>query len=762
MKPINLFTSAFVFLVLMLTPSRIQAQPMFDPCNFVAGIPGNWKQAVPNPSDNDAWPSYIPGVHAASNLLIDAPNKKVFFVGTDGFVYNYYWDNALEWEIQPLTASQYVGIDASGGLYKDQWGRIFAIGVDGKAYNFYWQNNAWQFHALVSTQYALLNPVGGLLVNSQGNQVFAIGIDGRVYNYYWAGSAWAFNWLNPNQYATIDARGKLAMAPDGKIFAIGTDGKVYNYYWTGSSWAFNWLNQNQYTTIDPRGGMLLEGDGKVYAIGTDGKVYNYYWTGSSWAFNWLNQNQYAAIDPRGKLAMGSDGKIFAIGTDGKVYNYYWTGSSWAFNWLDPNQYATIDPLAGLQLAGDGQVFAMGTDGKMYNYYWYNNAWQFQRLYMNQAATVRASNQFALDGQVYTVLNNGQISVFYYADSPLDYCDWNLVTSYDFGTGTTVATVANDWNMNGYPWGHTNNLGFQWEYNDASAFSMTSTCLRITANNAPVYGNVADYLPANQIMSDNLPNYRQFAFTSGIMYSKASYLYGLFEIRCKQPPGRGFWPAFWMLGANAEMDIFEGLGAYPNYSSNNNIWNLNPTTTDHCGMAYNTSASPSYTSDFHTFSLAWFSDHITFYVDGAELRTVYHHIPQVPMYMLANLAVGIEYPNASTPFPSYYDIDYIRVYSYGPHCREAASEEPENTIEAPAMTFQVYPSPASDIVNICAAGETKFIDKVEVYNLAGEKVQEQEGAQNTNVQLNVATLPAGTYVVRIYAGQTVQSQKFVRQ
>ena len=35
-----------------------------------------------------------------------------------------------------------------------------------------------------------------------------------------------------------------------------------------------------------------------------------------------------------------------------------------------------------------------------------------------------------------------------------------------------------------------------------------------------------------------------------------------------------------------------------------------------------------------------------------------------MYVLANLAVGGDwpgYPDDSTPFPSYLDIDYIRVY-----------------------------------------------------------------------------------------------------
>jgi beta-glucanase (GH16 family) len=754
-KHIKLLVAAIVFVSLQMS-----AQPFYDPCNYKTEIPANWKQCVMDP-----WPSFIPGVAPASNLLMDNPNGKIYFAGTDGKVYNYYWDNDHAWQMQPLMTNQPVNINAAGGLYKDQNGKVYAIGVDGKAYNFYWLNNAWHEDALQTAQYTLLNPVGGLLVTPQGDKVYAIGTDGKVYNYYWLGSSWGFNWLNQNQYTLMNAQGGLAMDQTGKIFGIGVDGKVYNFYWTGSSWGFNWLNPNQYATIDARGKLLIDPSGKVFAIGTDGKVYNYYWTGSSWAFNWLDPNQYANMDARGGMVMDASGKIFAIGTDGKVYNYYWTGSSWAFNWLNPNQYATIDPVGGMRVDVNGKIYAIGTDGKVYNYYWQNNAWQFQRLYFNQSLTVRSSNMLAVDKQVYAVLNNGQITTFYYADATLNYCDWNLVFANEFGKGTTIPMVANDWYMNGYPWGHTNNLGFQWEYNDASAISVGAGNLHITANNTPVWGNVADYLPPNQLMSDGNPNYRQFNFTSGCIYSKASYLYGLFEIRCKQPPGKGFWPAFWMIGASSwppEVDIFEGLGAQPLYSSNNNIWRVDANTTDHCSMYYNTTTTPDFTSDYHTYSFAWFSDHITFYLDGNELRTVYHHIPQVPMIMLANLAVGIDYPDASTPFPSKFDIDYIRVYSYGPHCREASPLAEAGDASA-GMSFSIYPNPANNLVNICSVNEMQHIDKIELYNLEGEKVQEEEVTDGScSHPVDLSGLPAGVYVLRIYSGATVQSQKIIRQ
>ena len=55
-----------------------------------------------------------------------------------------------------------------------------------------------------------------------------------------------------------------------------------------------------------------------------------------------------------------------------------------------------------------------------------------------------------------------------------------------------------------------------------------------------------------------------------------------------------------------------------------------------------------------------------FVDGVEAwrLTDSGQIPTEPMYLLANLAVGGDWPGApddSTPFPSTLQIDYVRVW-----------------------------------------------------------------------------------------------------
>lgn len=645
----------------------LSAQASKYPCDFKTELPvPNWKQAHLGwpPNNNSDWPSGVSPIAANSPLLTDSAGK-VFFVGTDGKVYNYYWEDDHDWEIQALNWNQWVQVDPAGGLGMNN-GKIYCIGMDKKVYNFYYENGAWQFDALVANQNSLVNAQGGLTFDQTG-KVFVIGIDGKAYNYYWTGSAWTFDWLNRNQSPAIDVRGKLLVDGLGKVYAIGVDGKVYNYYWTGSSWAFHWLVANQSPAIDAGGGLAIDQIGKIFAVGIDGKVYNFYWTGSAWAFDWLNPNQSPAIDARGKLLIDSTGKIYAIGVDGKVYNYYWTGSSWAFHWLVPNPSASTDPIGGLKIDETGKLFVIGTDGKVYNYYWTGSAWAFDWLSPLQADAARSSNQLATGGDaVYFVSQSAHLEVFYYGDGQINYNDWDLLYDENFTT-TSLNNLQNDW-MFQYAWGHNqvDNIlhGYQWEYNWANALSISGGNLHITADNQPVWAKLDDWKSPTAIMSDGKPNYRLFNFTGGAMTTKAAYTYGLFEINCRFPAGKGFWPAFWLSGAESwppEIDVLEFDGTFPRRCSNNVHWRINTKTTESCGMDYGTSQDLS--TGFHKYSMAWFPEKIIIYFDGQELRTIDHHVPQVPMQVIVNLAIGLHYPDQTTPFPSSFDVDYVRFFKH---------------------------------------------------------------------------------------------------
>ena len=170
------------------------------------------------------------------------------------------------------------------------------------------------------------------------------------------------------------------------------------------------------------------------------------------------------------------------------------------------------------------------------------------------------------------------------------------------------------------------------------------------------------------------------YTSGRIKTKGLFerRYGRFEARIKLPVGQGIWPAFWMLGEDfstigwpdcGEIDILEARGSQPGvvhgtvhgpgYSGGSGIGS----------SAY----GADFTADFHVFGLTKAPGRLIWDVDGVPyFELTPEFLPPESggwafdknFFLILNLAVGgnfLEPPNASTPFPSMVEVDYVRVY-----------------------------------------------------------------------------------------------------
>ncbi len=157
------------------------------------------------------------------------------------------------------------------------------------------------------------------------------------------------------------------------------------------------------------------------------------------------------------------------------------------------------------------------------------------------------------------------------------------------------------------------------------------------------------------------------YTSGMIasYGKFSQQYGWFEMNARIPKGKGMWPAFWLLPATKawppEIDILEILGHEPSKVYLTNHYSNADGKHEGKGDSF---TGPDFSAGFHTFAVEWTPLKIVWYVDGIERYATTEHIPAEPMYVIANLAVGGDWPgnpDASTQFPGYMDIDWIRFY-----------------------------------------------------------------------------------------------------
>ena len=66
------------------------------------------------------------------------------------------------------------------------------------------------------------------------------------------------------------------------------------------------------------------------------------------------------------------------------------------------------------------------------------------------------------------------------------------------------------------------------------------------------------------------------------------------------------------------------------------------------------------------------------------------------------------------------------------------------------TFQFYPNPVNDVLNVETEAELK---SVEIYNIQGQKVKSA-----THKQVNVSDLASGTYMVKIQEMKNIEKIK----
>lgn len=160
--------------------------------------------------------------------------------------------------------------------------------------------------------------------------------------------------------------------------------------------------------------------------------------------------------------------------------------------------------------------------------------------------------------------------------------------------------------------------------------------------------------------------------------KKFFKFGRIDIRAKLPKGQGIWPAFWMLPqdniyggwpTSGEIDIMEMIGHQANRTYGTLHFGPGPGSTQ-LGGNY-TLPSGIFNDQFHVFSIIWQNNSIQWLVDNVPYST--HTNAEVGaatypfnenFFLIFNMAVGGNWPgspDATTSFPQWLIVDYMRVY-----------------------------------------------------------------------------------------------------
>ncbi len=196
----------------------------------------------------------------------------------------------------------------------------------------------------------------------------------------------------------------------------------------------------------------------------------------------------------------------------------------------------------------------------------------------------------------------------FAGSQLNTSTW--ATCYDWATSPSV--------------GCTNNPAAEKEWYVPSQVNVSGGTLNLVAKQESTQG------------LDSSGAAKTYTCRSGMVSSKPgfNFTYGLIQISAKLPYGPGLWPALWLAATNdqwpPELDIMEHWYSEPQAK-----------VYDHTvGKKYIGGPVPTpanLSAGFHTYSLLWTKDRVTWYLDGAQVFTTTSYVPQQAMYFIANVA-----------------------------------------------------------------------------------------------------------------------------
>lgn len=234
-------------------------------------------------------------------------------------------------------------------------------------------------------------------------------------------------------------------------------------------------------------------------------------------------------------------------------------------------------------------------------------------------------------------------------------DYDLIFQEEF-EGTRVDRSF--WST-GMFYGETDVSNEEDQYFTEDALRIEAGILKIKADFWQTY---YDTVAGSATLSDGQLNYTSGAIST---YKRFSIRYGRMEVRARFPKGQGLHPVIGLLPyrENArfpQIRLAESFGDERVFFSNQWLNFVDGTRIDSVGEI----EIPGLDEHFREFAVEWSPSKIEWFVDRELVYKNEFGIPSEELYPFAFLAIGGKnagYPDPTTPFPAFLEIDYIRVF-----------------------------------------------------------------------------------------------------
>lgn len=207
-----------------------------------------------------------------------------------------------------------------------------------------------------------------------------------------------------------------------------------------------------------------------------------------------------------------------------------------------------------------------------------------------------------------------------------------------------------------PWLQAGTINGERQYYSPNNVSVNDGLLQIEARLETINNPVGIYDPGvHRFTSGKLNTADEFQFRFGIV-----------RWRAQLPAGKGMWPALWMLNApnpwywDDEIDVMEARGSLPNVTTSAHHYKVNGNNQYNSGEL---DTGINLQTSFNEYGLEWTPNRIQTYCNDQVVFTDTVAIPQNPMFLIMNAAVGGLFdgdPNDQI-FPTTFSIDWVRVW-----------------------------------------------------------------------------------------------------
>jgi hypothetical protein len=244
-----------------------------------------WNDQIIKPSTYNGTPA-ITTASGGSELVVDA-NGKVYYIGTDQLVHNYWKDANGDWQENALNTSAQPAIPNSGIVFDlfPVTPKLYYIGTDGYIHQCVPNNGTWPVYKLnsfVSGTYVPARNDSRLAIAFPGGnaKIYYVGTDNYLHYILWAGTGWATGQLSTTPSA-VRAPSALMTDASGNVYYVRSDLQVCWAYQSGPNWIEAPLSATA-TAARPFTDLVMDELGRLYYVASDSRIHRFTYT-TSWS-----------------------------------------------------------------------------------------------------------------------------------------------------------------------------------------------------------------------------------------------------------------------------------------------------------------------------------------------------------------------------------------------------------------------------------------------------------------------------------------------